>query len=145
VDVITTQSLAKYTFTDLDAGHKYYVTIVVWNDADLSTASNPYAVSTDELPVYKTPLFLMVVISIVVAILFVVLFDRFIRRQRASTAAAAEEGATAAVTSGPEEAGLEIEAIEEDTVARPARPGRRGEVADDAVQFMRQMQGDEEI
>ena len=49
--------------------------------------STTYAVSTDELPVYRTPLFLMTVLSIVVAILFIVLFDRFIRRQRASTAA----------------------------------------------------------
>jgi hypothetical protein len=143
VDVITNQGLSKYTITGLDSGHKYYVTIETWNTADLSQASNPEAITTKELPIYRTPLFLMAVISIVVAVLFIVVFDRFIRKQRASSAAASEEGATVA-TAGPEEAGLEIEAIEEEEAPRPARPSRGAE-GDDAVQFMRQMQGDEEL
>ena len=144
VDVITAQAASTYTITGLDAGHKYYVTIETFNTADLSTASNPYSVSTEELPIYETPLFWMVILSIAVAVLFILGFNWFIRKQRATTAAAAEEGATAAVSGEPDELGMEVEAIEEDTAERPARPGE-GEGSDDAVRFMRQMQGDEEI
>ncbi|UCC93195.1 MAG: fibronectin type III domain-containing protein [Thermoplasmata archaeon] len=144
VDVITTQSLAKYTITGLDANHKYYVTIETWNDADLSTASNPYAISTQELGVLSNPLFWMVLITVLVAGLFVVGFYWLIERQKADTAAASERGATAAVTGAPEEAGIEVETIEEETEPRPERPAP-GAPSDDAVRFMRQMQGDEEI
>ena len=141
VDVITTQSLAKYTIQGLDANHKYYVTIETFNTADKSTASNPYAVSTKDLPIYETPIFWMVILTIVVAVLFIVGFNWFIRKQKASTAAASESGATAAVTGVPDEGGIEIEAIEAETTVQPAAKGG----ADESVMFMRQMQGDEEV
>jgi ATP-dependent Zn protease len=141
VDVISTQSLAKYTIQGLDANHKYYVSIETFNTADLSRASNPYAVSTKELPIYETPIFWMVILTIVVAVLFIVGFNWFIRKQKASTAAASEAGATAAVTGVPEEGGIEIEAIEAETTIRPTAEGG----TDESVRFMRQMQGDEEV
>jgi hypothetical protein len=144
VDVITAQSLAQYTITGLDANHKYYVTIETWNTADLSTASNPEAISTKEEAPWETELFWMVVLTIAVAALFIVGFNWLIRKQKAATASASERGATAAVTGGPEDTGIEIEAIEEETSPRPTRPSPPG-TEDDSVTFMRQMQGDEEI
>jgi hypothetical protein len=144
VDVITTQSLSKHTITGLDSNHKYYVTIETWNTADLSTASNPEAISTDKEDLWRTQEFIMVLVVIGVAALFIVGFNWLIRKQKAATADASGRGATAAVTGGADEGGIEIEAIEEETAPRPSRPTAEG-TSDDAVTFMRQMQGDEEV
>jgi hypothetical protein len=141
IDVITDQTLTKYTITGLDEGQKYYVTIVTHNDAGLSTPSNPYSVSTKELPIYQQPVFWIIIIVIVVAIVFIVGFDWFVRKQKAETAAVSESGALAAV-GGPGDDSIEVETIEEERPsARPA--GEVGERAE-SVDFMRRMMGDEE-
>jgi len=145
IDVITIQTKSDYTIEGLDSGQKYYVTIETFNTAGLSTPSNPYPISTKTPEFYEQPLFWMVIITMVVAILFIVGFNWLIRKQKAASAASSESGATAAVTGGPDEGGIEIEAIEEESpTARSAKAGK-GDAADDSVTFMRQMQGDEEL
>lgn len=148
VDTITTQTLSKYTITGLDPGHKYYITIVTHNDAGLDTASDPYAVSTKDLPLYQEPIFWVLVLTIVVAIVAIVGIDWFIRKQKAATAATSEAGAEAAVGGGPPGAGVEVEGMEEDTTIRKEAPRAPADEASgdrtEAVDFMRQMMGDEE-
>ena len=143
IDVITKQSMATYTITGLDDDTKYYITIETWNTADLSTASNPQAVRTKALEFYQTDWFLMIIITIILAAVDVMGFNWLIRKQRASTAAASESGATIAIGGDVDDAGIEIEAIEEE---RPtARPDADGEGdKQESVGFIRRMLGDEE-
>jgi hypothetical protein len=144
VDVITTQSLGKHTISGLDANHQYYVTIETWNTAGLSTASNPWAVSTDEVSPLKNPLVLVVIATIVVVIFLMVTFNSLVKKQKATTASESMAGTTSPVTGGSEEGAIEIEAIEEETSPRPTPPTTGGP-SDDPAKFMRQMQGDEEV
>jgi len=143
VDVITTQSLGKYTITNLDPGHKYWVIVETYNTAGLSTESNPWATSTKEQEWLERPIFWVVVAVIAIPIIFIVATNTIIKRQRSSRAVASE--ASAEVAAGaPADEGVEVETIEAER-PRP-RPPAAGEVDDrqEAIDFAREMMGDEE-
>ncbi len=145
VDTIIKQTLTRYTYTGLDPGHKYYCSIVTYDTEDLYTTSNPYTVKTKDLPIYAQLTFWVVVLAIVAAVVFIVGFDWFIRRQKAATAEGSEAGAAAVAAGGTAaDAGVEVETIEaEGPAARPKPPGEGGE-RQEAVDFMKRMMGDAE-
>lgn len=146
VDTITNQALSKYTYTGLDPGTKYYCTVVTYDNEGLYTASNPYTVKTKELPIYAQLTFWVIVLAIVAAVVFIVGFDWFIRRQKADRAATSEKGAsTLSGTSAGTD--IDVETIE----AGASTPAARGRPVDaatadkqEAVDFMKEMMGDEE-
>jgi hypothetical protein len=147
VDTLTAQSLERYTIERLDPGHKYYITLVVHDEEGLSTSSNPYPVKTDDLPIYAEPWLWVIVLTIVIAFAAIVGIDWFIKRQKAKGASASEAGAAAAIATPGEEVDLEVEGIEESAPERRGRGAPDDETTRDrreAVDFMRQMMGDEE-
>ncbi len=146
IDTISDQSASSAIISRLDPGHKYWVTVVVYDDEGLSTASDPFPVSTKELPLYAEPMLWVIILTIVIAVVAIVAIDRFIKRQKAEGVAASERGAAAATPT--DEGELEVEGIEEEV--RPSRrraAGREDEATlerRDAVDFMRTMMGDQE-
>ena len=119
---------------------------MTYDNEGLYTASNPYAVKTKELPIYAQLTFWVIVLAIVAAVVFIIGFDWFIRRQKADRAATSETGASAiaGTTTGAE---IDVETIEEGGSA-PAAIGKPVDAAtadkQEAVDFMKQMMGDEE-
>lgn len=143
VDVIADQSLSKYTITNLDPGHKYWIIVETYNTAGQSTESNPWEASTATEEVWEKPIFWIVVGVILIPIVFIVVTNTLIKKQRSARAVASETSADVAV--GPtEEAGVEVETIEaERPRPRPPTAVERDE-RQEAIDFAKEMMGDEE-
>ena len=87
----------------------------------------------------------VIIATLVIAFVAIVGIDWFIKRQKASTAATSETGASAAAAAP--EAEMEVEAIEEGTSSRaaPRTPAEeKGAERKDSIEFMQMMMGDKE-